>query len=268
MKKIYISGSPTFGNDYFTFSFKRDASEMGYQVLNRDQDTETMEKHNSNAYLISQADIFIAVISDKSPNVFYELGYATALGKKVLIVSDIDTELPSDIKQFTFIRVDNNLTNSAYYNVFNFLEKARIEEKQVEGNIKDLKSFLIAMKENPQIVDRITASELEDFFYNYFREIGVSVDKPKKSIDYGFDLTLYDWENHKKTIVEVKKHNKNSKVAVNTIQQVIGVVNIYEADHALIITTSEFTSSAKEYASTIDRKIELWDLDYLFKKIL
>lgn len=272
MKKIYISSSPTYVDDFFTFKFKRDASEMGYQVLNKDFDNYTydqnIEKKLTVEYYISQADIFIAVLVDKNPNVFYELGYATALGKKVLLISDIDIELPEQLKKFNYIRFDNNLANSAYYNIFNFLEKTRIEEQKTLDSFNDLRTFLSSLQENPQIIDRISGPELENLVYDYFRNIkGIGVEKPTQSSDYGFDLMLFGWQNFHKTIVEIKKYNKNSKVSVTTIQQVVGAMNIYEAEHAIIMTTSEFTSSAKDFATTIGKKVELWDLEYLLMNI-
>ena len=39
----------------------------------------------------------IADVSDLSPNVFYELGYAKALGKDVIVTAKKGTQLPFDI---------------------------------------------------------------------------------------------------------------------------------------------------------------------------
>ena len=35
----------------------------------------------------------------------------------------------------------------------------------------------------------------------------------------------------------------------------------------IIITTSEFTSSAKEFANSLNKEIELWDINYLLQNI-
>lgn len=270
MKKIYIASNSIYRDDYFAYKLKLEASEMGYQVLNKDITTynQILEKKATSEYLISQCDIFIAVISDENPNVFYELGYASALGKLVLIVSDVDFELPEQIKQFSYLKFDNNLANSAFYNILNFLEKANISERQVADDIQNIHSLLQIMRNDLQVIDRISGSEFEEMFYNYFRNIeGIGVEKPRQTSDYGFDLMLFNWNGFSKSIVEIKKYNRNSKVSVSAIQQVVGAMNIYEAEHAIIITTSEFTSSAKGYASGIGKKIDLWDLEYLFTNL-
>ena len=56
---------------------------------------------------ISDADVLIADISGRNPNVFYELGLADALGKKVILITqDPVAEVPSDIRHLEFIRYD------------------------------------------------------------------------------------------------------------------------------------------------------------------
>ncbi len=56
---------------------------------------------------ISDGDLLIADISGRNPNVFYELGLADALGKKVILITqDAVSEVPSDIRHLEFIRYD------------------------------------------------------------------------------------------------------------------------------------------------------------------
>lgn len=263
MKKIYISSYFKQDADFLTFNLKRDLIEMGYEVLNINYDESSFDESKATPeYLISQADVFIAFIKDKSPFVFYELGYATALGKKVLIISEAEYDLPISLKKYENIRFYSGMSN-AIYNIINFLKKTKIEEKYVSENISNFKELITTFKENSQIIDRISGSDFEGFIFNYFKQNGAFVSRPKTPSDYGYDFILSDWRGVPKTIVEIKKYNRNSKVSVNTIQQVVGAMNIYEADHAIIITTSEFTASAKAFASSMKRKIELWDINFL-----
>jgi len=54
---------------------------------------------------IKQADVVIADCTGRNPNVFYELGMAHALGKRVvLITADNIADAPTDIRAFEFIR--------------------------------------------------------------------------------------------------------------------------------------------------------------------
>jgi class 3 adenylate cyclase len=52
---------------------------------------------------IAQADLVIADISEASPNVWYELGYAQALGKKILVLAKSTEKLPLDLAAFRVI---------------------------------------------------------------------------------------------------------------------------------------------------------------------
>ena len=52
---------------------------------------------------IEQAEIVIAEITPANPNVFYELGYAHALGKPTILLARRESELPFDIRSFRVV---------------------------------------------------------------------------------------------------------------------------------------------------------------------
>jgi len=47
---------------------------------------------------ISKADVIVADMSGRNPNVFYEVGYAHALGKVVLLLTQTANDIPFDLK--------------------------------------------------------------------------------------------------------------------------------------------------------------------------
>ena len=47
---------------------------------------------------IASSEIIIANITGRNPNVFYELGIAHALNKKVILIAEFDSDLPVDLK--------------------------------------------------------------------------------------------------------------------------------------------------------------------------
>jgi hypothetical protein len=60
--------------------------------------------------MIREADIIVADMSGKNPNVFYETGYAHALGKSVvLLVQDVN-DIPFDLKHYTHIIYDGKIS--------------------------------------------------------------------------------------------------------------------------------------------------------------
>lgn len=52
---------------------------------------------------ISKADVIVADMSGRNPNVFYEVGYAHALGKTVLLVTKHSDDIPFDLKHHPHI---------------------------------------------------------------------------------------------------------------------------------------------------------------------
>ncbi|HEY0051016.1 MAG TPA: nucleoside 2-deoxyribosyltransferase, partial [Pyrinomonadaceae bacterium] len=52
---------------------------------------------------IAKADIVIADMTGRNPNVFYEVGYAHALGKLTILLTRNADDIPFDLKHFTHI---------------------------------------------------------------------------------------------------------------------------------------------------------------------
>ena len=52
---------------------------------------------------IAKSDVIISDMTGKNPNVFYETGYAHALGKRVLMLTQSVHDIPFDLKHFQHI---------------------------------------------------------------------------------------------------------------------------------------------------------------------
>ena len=65
--------------------------------------TERIEKS------IKRAELIICDLSEKSPNVYYELGYARAKNKMIIMTAKKETELPFDVRQYKTNFYDNPL---------------------------------------------------------------------------------------------------------------------------------------------------------------
>jgi hypothetical protein len=52
---------------------------------------------------ICAAQFILADCTEKNPNVFYEIGIAHTIGKKVVLITRSDKDIPSDIKHFDYI---------------------------------------------------------------------------------------------------------------------------------------------------------------------
>ena len=60
---------------------------------------------------ISKADIIVADMSERNPNVFYEVGYAHALGKQTILLTRSADDIPFDLKHYPHIVYNDRLTD-------------------------------------------------------------------------------------------------------------------------------------------------------------
>jgi hypothetical protein len=60
-----------------------------------------------------ESEVIVAEISPRNPNVFYELGYAHALGKPTILLAERGRELPFDIRGYRCIFYDNTIGGKA-----------------------------------------------------------------------------------------------------------------------------------------------------------
>jgi hypothetical protein len=60
---------------------------------------------------ISRADLIVADMTGKNQNVFYEVGYAHALGKTVILLTQNAEDIPFDLKHFPHIVYQKQISN-------------------------------------------------------------------------------------------------------------------------------------------------------------
>jgi len=85
-------------NDIYKFGIKGAAMDVGAYAERVDEQifTEGMLERVFNQ--ISKADVIVADMTGRNPNVFYEVGYAHALGKIVLLLTQAADDIPFDLK--------------------------------------------------------------------------------------------------------------------------------------------------------------------------
>lgn len=266
MKNVYISSSQQHLDDFLSMNIRRDLKDLGYNLLSLDQ--ADFEKSISPEYYINKCDIFIAIIKYAEPVLFFEIGYASALSKKIIIISSSEEEIPYFLKNYNFIKADSYY-NSLGFQLIQILRNMPFEESQDFLYPNNLREFISSFRNNPQIVERLTESEFEKIVFNHFAEqTDFSPAETSSSRDFGYDIALNNYKGHGKTLVEIKKYNPNSKVSINVVQQLFGAMSLYKANYGILLTTSTFTLSARDFANSLPSKIELWDLKYLENELL
>jgi HJR/Mrr/RecB family endonuclease len=94
-------------------------------------------------------------------------------------------------------------------------------------------------------INRMTWQQFELFLQWFFEQQGYKVRKTKKSGDQGADLVLEKLGI--KTVIQIKKRKKTT--GNDAVQQVHAARGYYQADRAIVITSSKFSAPAKELAN-------------------
>jgi hypothetical protein len=87
----------------YTDHIKKVGEKLGLAIRRADEDLATgpfMEKVWDG---ICAAQLVLADCTEKNPNVFYEIGMAHTVGKKVVLITRSDKDIPADIKHFDYV---------------------------------------------------------------------------------------------------------------------------------------------------------------------
>ena len=106
--------------------------------------------------LIERAELVVAIITPPSPNVFYEVGYATAIRKPLLLLAEKDIEIPADLRGRELIHYQTSKDGlEAFYK--RFLDNIRI---RISSRIALLKDMLES--EDPQPIYIVASPKYPD----------------------------------------------------------------------------------------------------------
>jgi hypothetical protein len=90
-------------DDIYEFGIKGACSDIGVYCDRVDQQIFPGSMLDRIYNQISRADLLVADMTDKNANVFYEVGYAHALGKTVILLTQKAEDIPFDLKHFPHI---------------------------------------------------------------------------------------------------------------------------------------------------------------------
>lgn len=90
-------------DDTYQLGIKAACTEAGAYCERVDEQLfdESILQHTYNQ--IARADVIVADMTDQNPNVFYEVGYAHALGKRVILLTQRAKEIPFNLEHFPHI---------------------------------------------------------------------------------------------------------------------------------------------------------------------
>lgn len=235
---------------------------LGYEALSPIDLKPGDEWAQSTTEMLKRSSVVIAFLTERSSNVLFETGYAFGLGKNVVLVSDMST-LPFDLRTVAAIDARSSPTEIAFEIVrqINRLESSGWQpEVALPSNLRDI---LNLRQTRPELFELINERLFEQAIADEFKAQGFQV-RPVEEYDneYGYDFRAWN-PTAGSMLVEIKKRNLNSKVSISSVQQLLGVAHAYQDHAALLVCTSDFTDSAREFAARQSPRIRLWTINEL-----
>jgi hypothetical protein len=96
-------------DELYSTVIKNVCAEFGLQVVRADEEYGPGVIITDLARQITEAQIVIAEITPSNPNVYYEVGYAHALGKNTILLADKSLKLPFDVSPFRTLFYENSI---------------------------------------------------------------------------------------------------------------------------------------------------------------
>jgi hypothetical protein len=162
MKAFVIMPFAEEFDDLFKIGIKETAKEKGVNAYRLDEELFDEGMLDKIYNEIENSDFIIADLSDKNPNVFYELGYAHAIGKLCILITKSADNIPFDLKHKRHIVYGNSIVHL---------------KEQLIKNIDWAKTEIEANKNNPFDVELKTIGTLEN-----------SEEYAEAKIDFIFDI--------------------------------------------------------------------------------
>ena len=126
---VLIPSDKKFG-DIYKFGIKGAANEVDAYAERLDEQIFTEGMLDRIFNQISKADVVVADMTGRNPNVFYELGLAHALQKPVVLVSSNENDVPFDLHHIRVI----------YYDVRDPFWGAKLIDKIAENILSAIKN--------------------------------------------------------------------------------------------------------------------------------
>jgi len=131
------------------------------------------------------------------------------------------------------------------------------------GSLERVKEWKIIDMDMRNNFSGLTPRQFEKLVADLFAQMGYETELTPKTTDYGADVIA------KKGVdtiaIQVKRFKKGNKVGNRDVQRLLGSMYKYNANKAVFVTSSDFTSPAHRQAS--NAPIELWNYKTLCEMI-
>jgi hypothetical protein len=211
-------------DDVYQLGIKETCAEIGLYCERVDEQIfqETILERIYNQ--IYKADLIIADMTGKNPNVFYEVGYAHALGKNVILLTKNSEDIPFDLKHYPHIVYNGKivlLKDELKKRLIWFLEHPEKVEEYFSTNVE---IFL----DDTQIIDKPCISikkpdNMANVLYLQFN-IHNSIEKYIESVSFQVGIISDNNIQFSHNRTEIKKYQQKDKKIIHIIDENISII--------------------------------------------
>lgn len=209
---------------------------------------------------INRCSVFICFFQRDNPNLMFELGYALAKNKKIILLGDFEN-LPFDLRSMRYFPRQTH-PFEVLSQVDRYLVERPAHSSTFDINTNTPQEAVKALLERPELLDTLASQDFEALIMRWFEFRGLHVQMTSQSRDYGFDMFIEPFRGERAS-VEVKKYKSESQVPVAIIRQLIGTMTLERVGIGIVIATAPFTKSAHFFVRDIQPKVLLWTLNDL-----
>jgi restriction system protein len=139
---------------------------------------------------------------------------------------------------------------------------SRSSEQRIILDVRAANDEIFTMlKANPEIIRSLPPRRFEELVAEILAKMGYEITLTPEQKDGGFDIYAVRKEGLGRFLylVECKRYVPPNKVGVEIVRSLHGVLQAERATAGAIVTTSFFTSGAKEYQQRIEHQMQLHD---------
>jgi nucleoside 2-deoxyribosyltransferase len=117
MKRMYVFVLIPFArefSDIYKFGIKQTVDDMGMKCERVDERHFTRSVLQEIYRCIERSNIVVADITGRNPNVFYEIGYAHALKKDVILLVQDEEDVPFDLHDMNHINYKGSILKKEF----------------------------------------------------------------------------------------------------------------------------------------------------------
>lgn len=143
------------------------------------------------------------------------------------------------------------------------------DEEEINAEVNRACINIFRVIDNTEAIYNLTPREFEELVAELFKQQDFEIELTPKTRDGGYDIiaTKNIGGLPFMLLIECKKYSKENPVGVSLVRSLLGVQSDRKANKAVLVTTSRFTKSARQFAERQQHLISLVDINDLLQML-